>query len=150
MRGEELAVDLADGLELLARVGKCLFELERSGVRFVQRTAQRVRRLELAGVQLGGDLASQRVRQPGLERAQPQGPSDNRDIAGVVSRLVRDLPEGYVRFTSWLCVGTGVALLVVAGVSAARDGWWPSAGAWFVAGAILIVWGRRRLASLRR
>ena len=55
----------------------------------------------------------------------------------------------YVRFTGWLCVVTGVALLLVA-VGVAAHGQWPSAGAWCLAGVVLLVWRGWRLKSLRR
>ena len=54
--------------------------------------------------------------------------------------------EGYVRFTGWLCVVTGVALLIVCGLAAAR-GEVAVAAVWFVAGSVLVVWGRWRVRS---
>jgi len=56
--------------------------------------------------------------------------------------------EGYIRFTGWLCVVTGGALLIVS-VLAAAQGKAASAAVWFVAAAVLIVWGVWRLRSMR-
>jgi len=57
--------------------------------------------------------------------------------------------EGYIRFTGWLCVVTGVALLIVCGVAAGR-GEVARAVVWFVVGSVLVVWGQWRVRSARR
>ena len=57
--------------------------------------------------------------------------------------------EGYIRFTGWLCVVTGIAFLLVCGLGAAQ-GHAASAALWFVAGSVLIVWGAWRLRSAGR
>ncbi|MBV9334308.1 MAG: hypothetical protein JO243_00315 [Solirubrobacterales bacterium] len=57
--------------------------------------------------------------------------------------------EGYVRFTGWLCVVTGVALLLVGGLAAAR-GQLATAAVWFVGGSVLVGWGAWRVRSAGR
>ncbi|MGB0091519.1 MAG: hypothetical protein WBP81_03145 [Solirubrobacteraceae bacterium] len=57
--------------------------------------------------------------------------------------------EGYIRFTGWLCVVAGVALLIVSGLAAGR-GQAVTAAVWFLAGSVLVVWGAWRVRSVRR
>jgi len=56
--------------------------------------------------------------------------------------------EGYIRFTGWLCVVTGGALLIVSLLAAVR-GEAGAAAVWFVAGGVLVVWGVWRMRSVR-
>jgi hypothetical protein len=55
--------------------------------------------------------------------------------------------EGYVRFTGWLCLVTGVAFVLVCAIGVAQ-GNVVSAALWFVAGSVLVAWGVWRLRSV--
>ncbi len=67
--------------------------------------------------------------------------------ASVVPTRMRS-PAGFIRFTDWLCVVTGVAFLLVCAIGAA-EGHLVSAALWFAGGSVLVVWGCGGLRSIR-
>jgi hypothetical protein len=78
-----------------------------------------------------------------------RGKRDTRPTIALTFRATRPPAIGYLRFTGWLCVVTGVAFLLVCGLGVAQRHV-ASAAVWFAAGSVLIAWGAWRLRSARR